>query len=252
MNGKSYRAAILAAVLSGSMLPHSAMAASVMIWPIDPTIAAGRNGTALWLENRGETPAVMQVRVTRWSQENGEEVQAQQDSIIASPPMVQIAPGVRQLIRLVMPAKQPRQGEQAYRILVDEIPAAITAGPEDAAAPTLRFQMRYSIPLFVYGQKVVGDKKSIPLNPADLSCSITGNGTQISLTNAGSRYFRLTDVVLENGTSSLSVSNGLLGYVLANSTMAWPLPGNAKDRKTLKASLNGGTEQVTIGDCLLE
>lgn len=91
----------------------------------------------------------MQVRIVRWQQENGFERYTAQQDVVASPPIVTIGTGNKQLIRLIRQGTIPKGVEQAYRIIVDEIPQ-----PDVKASPAigLRLQMRYSIPLFVYGQ----------------------------------------------------------------------------------------------------
>ncbi|PJN86416.1 fimbrial biogenesis chaperone, partial [Bacillus velezensis] len=67
-----------------------------------------------------------------------------------------IAPGKRQLIRLIRQTPTPDGKEQAYRILIDEVPLKDQDGaaPERGAQMGLKFQMRYSVPLFVSGKGV--------------------------------------------------------------------------------------------------
>lgn len=125
----------------------------MLIWPIDPVLEADQKAGALWLENRGTTPANLQVRVFAWRQGGFEEQFQAQREIIGSPPVANIAPGQKQLIRLTRTGSSPAGQEQAYRIIIDEIPSPL---PVDAStqAPTaaIRLQMRYSVPLFVYGE----------------------------------------------------------------------------------------------------
>nr|WP_230950167.1 fimbria/pilus periplasmic chaperone [Burkholderia cepacia] len=68
--------------------------------------------------------------------------------------MATVPPGKRQLIRLTQLAESASGTEDSYRVLIDEIPH-----PDDDAAQQdghaqlgVKFQMHYSIPLFVYGQ----------------------------------------------------------------------------------------------------
>jgi fimbrial chaperone protein len=234
--------------LALALFSSPAIAASVLIWPIDPVVTADRNGTELWLENRGASDVVLQIRVMRWTQVGGKDRYAEQAEVLASPPMVRIAPKVRQLVRLVLPDKGPREGEDAYRIIVDEIPAVTEAGkPDDTVR--IRFRMRYSIPLFVYG-KGFDTKKRIPVPDVEaLSCTIAANRHSVFIGNVGRVHARLTDIVLENGASTVSVSAGLFGYVLPGSKMNWPLPDGAGAGGTLKARINGSQKQVTLGAC---
>ncbi|MCE6981864.1 molecular chaperone, partial [Pseudomonas frederiksbergensis] len=102
-------------------------ATSVLIWPIDPVLEANQKAGALWLENRGDAPANLQVRVFAWRQgEFDDQYQAQRE-IIGSPPVANIAPGQKQLIRLTRTGNSPVGQEQAYRIIIDEIPPALPA-----------------------------------------------------------------------------------------------------------------------------
>lgn len=137
-------------------LPAGA-ATSVLIWPIDPVLEADQKAGALWLENRGTEAANLQVRVFAWHQGRYQEQFQAQREIIGSPPVANIPPGQKQLIRLTRTGPSPAGQEKAYRIIIDEIPPAIPldkAGPGTTAA--IRLQMRYSVPLFVYGEGLWG------------------------------------------------------------------------------------------------
>jgi P pilus assembly chaperone PapD len=112
-------------------------ATSVLIWPIDPVLEADQKAGALWLENRGTAPANLQVRVFAWRQGDYQEQFQAQREIIGSPPVANIAPGQKQLIRLTRTGSSPAGQEQAYRIIIDEIPPAI---PVDTASRRRRRQ----------------------------------------------------------------------------------------------------------------
>ncbi|RYF56573.1 MAG: molecular chaperone, partial [Comamonadaceae bacterium] len=76
-------------------------AAPLMIWPVDPVIAGSQRAVALWIENRGLQPVTVQVRVMGWTQDQGDDQFASQKDVIASPPITDIAPGARQMVRLM-------------------------------------------------------------------------------------------------------------------------------------------------------
>ncbi|AIT81958.1 fimbrial chaperone protein (plasmid) [Novosphingobium pentaromativorans US6-1] len=239
----SMAASLIAAAIA--LLPLRAWAATVLIWPIDPAIEAGRAGTELWLENRGSSDVVLQVRVLSWSQEEGREVHSEQDEVLASPPMVKVVPGVRQLVRLVMAKPEPREREGAYRVIVDEIPAVTGKPAEKQTATALRFRMRYSIPLFV-APKQSGAMATQP----QLSCRLNPGGRRIRLTNTGTVHARLADAVLDSANGSVPLAQGLLGYVLPGSIMEWAVPGKATSSGTLLAKVNGNAKQVALGACM--
>lgn len=116
-------AVVLSYTLCASITAQAA--SSVLVWPVYQIIESDQNGSALWLENRGAEPVSLQVRVLAWKQENFNERYADQNNVVASPPFATVPPGQRQLIRLIRNTPVPANTEQAYRIIVDEIPSPI-------------------------------------------------------------------------------------------------------------------------------
>lgn len=200
---------------------------SVLIWPIDPKISENEKATELWLENRGDSTTLMQVRVFGWQQVNGQEQYQSQQLVLASPPMVRIEPGKRQLVRLIKQTPPAAGQEAAYRVLLDEIPTPQAPGENKAG---VTYQMRYSVPLFVYGSG---------LDPAtarpDLSWRLVNReGKQaLEITNRGNAHARLSNVQL----GGRQLAGSLLGYVLANASNTFPLTSPASDRAELRAQL---------------
>lgn len=122
---------------------HVGAASSVLIWPINPVIEAEQKAVALWLENRGQAPVNLQIRVMDWKQSDFEDRLDAQREVVGSPPVVTIAPGKRQMIRLMV-MQAPQVGVQrAYRVLIDEMLDS-NAAPDPQLG--VKFQMRYSIP----------------------------------------------------------------------------------------------------------
>lgn len=214
--------------LSGCMWLPAWAGNSVLIWPIDPKILSGDKATELWLENRGEATTLMQVRVFSWMQVEGQEQYQTQQTVVASPPLVRIEPGQKQQVRLISQTPPPAGKERAYRVLLDEIPTPQKPGENQAG---LSFQMRYSVPLFTYGEGTSADTAR-----PDLSWQIAdqGGGSVLLITNHGNGHARLSKVSL----GGRSLSNSLLGYVLAGSLNSFPLNFPASNRSELSAVLN--------------
>ncbi|RWU19179.1 molecular chaperone [Pseudomonas alkylphenolica] len=230
-------------------------ATSVLIWPIDPVLEAEQKAGALWLENRGTAPANLQVRVFAWRQGDYDDQYQAQREIIGSPPVANIAPGQKQLIRLTRTGASPVGQEQAYRIIIDEIPPAL---PDATAADTpqaaIRFQMRYSVPLFVYGQGLwgkadaSGQRDSSGVGKPALTwrqVSVQGR-PYVEIRNTGPVHARLTDVVLQQGGQQRPLVEGLLGYVLPGASMRWPLPQAVSAASVLKGRVNGQEPAQTL------
>ncbi|CFQ33442.1 molecular chaperone [Yersinia aleksiciae] len=222
-------------------------ASSVLIWPVDPVIASNEKATALWLENKDSQPVYLQIRVLSWQQQAGKDDYNSQSAIIASPPVATILPGKRQLIRLIKNTQVPAGQEQAFRVLVDEIPRKDPN--EDAPSPSLnmglKFQMRYSIPLFIYGDGLKPEDTNNPATffPLNLSHAfVKDKGEQwLAIRNQGQTHARISQVSIQNK----SINNGLMGYVLPGNEMRFPAPGAATVGQ-LTALVNSNTKPIAI------
>ncbi|MDI9221266.1 molecular chaperone [Pantoea sp. EA-12] len=220
------RALLLLFVMA--LIPAAHAANSLMIWPIDPAINPEDKASELWLENRGNATTIMQVRIFSWLQVGGQEQYQTQQQVVASPPMVRLEPGQKQLVRLIKQTPPEAGREMSYRVVLDEIPTPRTPGENQAG---LTFQMRYSVPLFVYGNGVTSDSAKPQLSWQQIE---SGGRRWLELTNRGNGHARLSNVTV----GGRRLGNGLFGYVLANSSNRWPLTSSVSGE--LSAEVNKG------------
>ncbi|WP_052712052.1 fimbrial biogenesis chaperone [Paracidovorax citrulli] len=256
-----------AAALAWALLPAlpgtAHAAAPLMIWPVDPVIAGEQRAVALWVENRGTEPVAMQARVFAWRQEEGDDRFTPQQAVVASPPISQIPPGARQMVRLIATQPVPPGQEQAFRVLLDELPTppaapGATQGASQAASPAqfgVRLQIRYAIPLFVYAPGTMGPR--MPATYADLLSALSTGATlepalrwsvdrgpdgrqHLVVRNTGAGHARLTAVRWQApGRDGPVVTPGLLGYVLPHSQRRWVLDQPPPAKPELLATVNG-------------
>ncbi|PZO89135.1 MAG: molecular chaperone [Sphingomonas sanxanigenens] len=232
--------ALLIAAAIGNTPPATAQSGPVLIWPIDPVIANKERATALWLENPGSSPIQFQLRIFAWSQTAFDEHLAPQSDIVATPPIVRIAPGQRQLVRLTKTQSASPPGERAYRVIIDELPPA---AEQSASGARIQFRMRYAIPLFSYGPGLSPPDASGPSRAEPrLNCAIvTSNGQRfIEIRNEGAGHARLVDAGFSNDREPLA--RGLLGYVLPGASMRWPL-SSSSGSGVLRFAVNGQPQQ---------
>lgn len=248
----SYRLPLTAGLLL-AMQQHAMAAASILIWPIDPVIEESQPATALWLENRDNKTVYMQIRVLGWQQTAGKDDYSNQSQVVASPPVATIAPGKRQLIRLIKQAPVPAGQEHAYRVLIDEVPIKDQPGngADNGAQLGLKFQMRYSVPLFVSGagvwtkQDYEHPRDYAQASQPKLSYRLLQQSSDrwLEVRNQGNVHARISKVTLEGKL----LNGGLLGYVLPGSQIRFALPpsgGFASGR--LLATVNDNKQPLTI------
>lgn len=193
-------------------------AASLSVSPIGIDRVAPAAAASLTLRNTGDRAIVVQARVYRWRQVDGADRLEPTRDVAISPPMTELASGADQTIRVVRLSKAAVAGEEAYRILVDELPDR-SAGGENA----VQFVVRYSIPAFF---------REPGLGRADVAWSAEVDGRSVMLTgvNAGGTRLKVGRTTLEDARGrTFELSAGLIGYVLAGATMTWRLPTDGAD-----------------------
>ena len=215
----------------------AAVASGLQIAPTGLEFAPGGAAQALWLTNTGERELRAQVRTFAWTQRNGEDELEPTRALLASPPMLRIAPGERQLVRVIRAGETAGGVEQAFRLLVDELPA------EEPQAG-VQYVLRYSVPVFVPGPPA-----STPAAALQWSNTIAGGSLTLDARNDGSTHARLSGAVLLRADGApIELVPGLLGYVLAGSRMHWSLKLPAATETVgarLKVQVNGlATEQA--------
>lgn len=219
----------------GGVVP--AFASGLQVSPIGLHLAASEQAQAMWLTNTGSETLHAQVRVFRWTQADGKDVLEASKDLVVSPPMVTIAPGDRQLVRVIRQVAPPTDGnETAYRVVVDELPV----GGTDKTG--LKFVLRYSVPVFL---APAGD----PTVHAALEATVetTPDGNRLRVRNTGSGHAQVADVTQqEGGGKSTDLLPGLVGYALPGSTMSWPLPSEARQAGALRARINGEASESTL------
>jgi fimbrial chaperone protein len=238
---------------------------SILIWPLDPVIETEQRTGSVWLQNVGTEPVTLQIRVLAWDQRDNQDDYQTQSVLISTPPFTTLPVGKKQLIRLTLTQPAPAGQELAYRILIDEIPAprsneepgGQSSSPSNAG---LTFQMRYSLPLFVYGdglwQKQAPSRRDTPAKKAEpkLSWRIDEADGQryLYVHNTGVGHARLSQVRLTSSSNSKAtagtpdIASGLLGYVLPGKTMRWLLAPSTQHGDTLQAQLSSNAAPVTM------
>ena len=248
------RCALLGLVLLGASQVQAA--SSVLIWPIDPVLEADQQASALWLENRGTETANLQIRVFAWNQSGFADQYQNQRDVIGSPPVAKIEPGQKQLVRLTRTREVPPGQELAYRIIIDEIPSAapVEATGDNKTAAAIRFQMRYSVPLFAYGpglwSKEDTTRKRDPKGAGVPNLSwrkVAADGrSYVEVRNQGAVHARLTDVAFKQAGQAKPLVEGLLGYVLPGAVMRWPAPEALAGDSTLQWRVNGAPQVQSL------
>jgi fimbrial chaperone protein len=204
------RLAFLGLTVCAALGISVASAATLRIEPVLVDVPPPGSAATLTLRNDDPGEITVQLRVFRWSQANGKETLEPTTDVVASPPAVKLAPGKDYVARVVRTTKRVLQGEESYRIFVDQLPQN-----QGAPAGQINLLIRQSIPVF-FGRT--------PEARAQVTWSLAYDGPSLVLTarNAGARRLRVSAVTLsDDAGKTVSFGEGLVGYVLSRSTMNW-------------------------------
>lgn len=209
-----------AAVLLAAAAPVVMARGHLQVGSTRVELPPGARASRLVLRNTGDAPVGAQVRVYAWSQPQGEDRLDETRAIVLSPPLVRIAPGQEQVVRVVRQGPAPSDQDVVYRIVAEEVPLT-----PPASNTAMSFRMRFVLPLF---------DRSAAAKPAQLSCRMAA--TTLSCLNTGGRPAKLGATQLaDTAGHSVELTDGLFGYVLPGSTRTWTL--SADRLKGLGSSL---------------
>ncbi|WP_431113057.1 fimbrial biogenesis chaperone [Variovorax paradoxus] len=232
----------LAIALSCCVAPASAGSSGLQVSPVTLTIHPEQAADGIWASNAGAGALHAQVRVYRWTQEAGEEQLLPTEEVVVSPPMVRLRPHDRQLVRTIRAGPPPSgDAEQAFRLLIDEIPVASQG---EARSDGLKFLLRYSLPIFLAPKEGAA--------PAQLHWSLLlrAGHPVLQVFNAGGTHAQLADIgYTDINGRRFPLHAGLLGYVLPGATMRWPLQAHLvrpESTGVWDATVNGRTARQTV------
>lgn len=224
----------------------SAQASGLQVSPISLTLQATDNAQGLWLSNSGDNVVHAQVRVYHWSEQGGTEQLTPSTGLVISPPMVEIKPGDKQLVRVIRVGAPPSGAgvvEDAYRLAIDELPV------DAPRKQGLQFVLHYSLPVFVEPVGVTAVGPSL-----QWSMHHDGDHVVLQASNNGTGHAQLANLDFVNRSGRrITINGGLFGYVLPGATVRWTLKQSAADFAgggTLEASINGvpATQTISLAD----
>ena len=191
------------------VVASGAQASSLSVTPIKIEVVEPGASSSAILRNGGDQPLNAQIRVFRWTQTDGEDTLESSQDVIASPPVASIDPHGEFHVRVMRTSQEPIQGEENYRLVIDELPDA-----NRQKNGLVSVVVRYVVPLQFL---------SADASQSRLTWSITNHDrrTFLAATNSGDKSARIADLSL----GKTVVGKGLAGYVLGHSTKFWPLKG---------------------------
>lgn len=231
------RIAALAALAVAAMLTSASVPArtgSLEVGPIRMQMIGPERTSTLTIRNSGSEPINVQIRTVDWTQPEGSDLYMPSSILVVSPPLVTMAPGESQIVRVVVEGLAQAPAERAFRLILDEIPSALGALPTG-----VQTSLRVLVPVFVTPS--TGSRSS-------LSWSATQADGQLTLTaaNQGAARERLVNMQLSAG--GRPIGDPLEGYVLAGGRRIWTVDTGTAPVSALTLTAEGeyGTVEANV------
>jgi fimbrial chaperone protein len=133
-----------AALVAAFLISSETLAGSFTVAPIRLELKQPRRAVSMEVQNTGDRPAQIQVERYRWlADREGEDLLEPTEEVIATPPIFTLAPGQKQIVRVIAFGAPDPAKEAAYRVILQE------TALDDPPPNVVRALLRISIPMFI-------------------------------------------------------------------------------------------------------
>ena len=225
---------LLVGALLGGTAATACEAASLSVAPTRVELGPGDPAAVVTLQNNAAEPVMVQVQTFAWPRSLASGVLEPTRELLAVPPVAELAGNAKQIIRVALRAPLTGGREQAYRLLITEVPRG------SARTTGVRFALRLSLPVFV----TPDGAEARPV----WSVRANEHGTpELVLRNEGEAHIQVRRIVWRlDGRAAATVIEAP-AYVLAGREHDWPLPpGTGAASLEIEAETNLGLLRATV------
>ena len=186
----------------------SLFAGGLQVSPVHIVFKPGENITLLQLRNVEKKSITFQLSVKRWEQKKGKGYYVKTRDVLVTPPLVKIAPGQIQNIRIAYLGTPPEKREKAYRIFMRQV---ITKHKHVSGLEVI---LNISVPVFVQPQGT--------LTPA-LTWTATCKKKHLRLTafNNGNEHAQVTHLLIETPKGEKIIDQKVFKYLFPGNAYMW-------------------------------
>jgi fimbrial chaperone protein len=217
--------------------PALAFAANINITPVRLELSGQHPYSIIQLTNAGSEPVTFQARVFNWGFKEENEDLSATEAVILNPPLVIIAPGTLQFIRIGLRRPNATNSELTYRLILEELP-----GKQLEEGTAIRTLLRISIPVFAKSRT-----KATPKVVWSVSRKSDGK-LRLRAVNMGSAHIQIRSLKVSDAhAATLHLTTTIPVYLLQTQSHEWPLDGfeHVADVQ-LEATSDAGDERTVV------
>jgi fimbrial chaperone protein len=206
-----------------------AFAQQVLVSPLRVSFKSEQQSEIVSIRNTSKDTFTVQPKVMKWSQKDGKDVFEPTRDLLVAPPIVDVAAGESQVIRIAL-KRPPEPGKElTYRLFIQQVVA-----PQKQSTTALAFSWNLSLPVFV----TTADSS------ASASLQWTGDvsGKTMTLTaiNSGSMHVQVKKIRVES-SAGVSASEQMFYLLPAQQLkLAVPVPAGVGKSVVLIADTDAG------------
>jgi fimbrial chaperone protein len=188
------------------------------------------------LTNKSQDTVYLQLDSQHWEQTLGQDHYSKTHNIIISPPIITIAPGKSQLVRLALRADKKLDDEDTYRLYIQEIPRYQTGHVG------ISFNLRLGIPIFVEPH-TLSDKN------LQWAIAVKHHMLDVSITNVSHYHCQLVHLTIANAKHNTTlVSQNTFIYLLPKQVkhLVFPLKTALDDYVNVEAKSDWGPMRLQV------
>lgn len=174
-------------LLVGLFLAVACHAANIAVLPVGLAFAPGHDRAAITVSNQDKESVVVQVETVAWRQADGQDVYVPTDALLVNPAIFRIQPGRSQVLRIGLRRPPAGDHEEAYRLILREVPS--TPPASDAGAGQVRVLLQIRLPVYVAPALVVPGEQWQGRWTGD-------GGLEVSLANTGNVHMVVGELKL--------------------------------------------------------
>lgn len=212
MIARSLGGVALGAFLTLVTAAPAASAGEIRVSTVRIDLSDRQPAATVTITNDGAQKSLVQIRAMSWTQDDGKDVQDVTSQLIVTPPIADIAPAGRQMIRVGFVGKRGAPAEGTFRLQIEEVPRQ-----DQEQLHSVETYLRISVPIFVAST----DAKAAPSMTARRAKE---EGGELRLSNSGLLHERLISYQLFAGGRALGEPHKGLFYVLPGKFLGLPLP----------------------------
>ena len=215
---------------------QGAAASTFNISPIRVDLGGIHRMGVLTLTNVDAAPVVVEMRVVKWSQQDGKDRLEDTRDLLATPPVLQIPAHGEQIVRVALRRAQDPELELSYRVIFQEVPQA---APKNFTG--LRIALRLSVPVFVAPAHGHAAPKI-----AWAAHWLADGDLELAATNSGTGHVQITDFDALVGDAKTPLRAITSKYVLPGSRIVWDLKAPTDVDRHAAIKIHGHGDQGDI------